>query len=96
MTRTLFLLLLSLTFFGCKGDKPADPPADPPPTATPAPKAQVDFGKLGELAKAVKANPDEAQSLLGAAGYTLERFEAEIVAIAQDPEKAAAWTEQMQ
>ncbi len=92
MTKTPLLILLCLGLFGCTTETPTSP-AEPQAAVAPAP---IDFGEFGALAQAIRANPAEADVLLEAAGYTIERFEAELIAIAQDPAHAAAWASQMQ
>ena len=101
--RTLSLLLLSLSFLGC-GSDPA-----PPPAATPAAVQQPlndeqpdslnmggqDFGPLLALAKAIQADPANIESLLSDAGYDIDRFEKELLAIARDEQRSSAWVAQM-
>lgn len=95
MTRTLLMTVLGLSLFGCAAEEASVPaPAEPPPAAAePEPEPARPDEALATLAKAIEANPANAEALLKEAGYTIDRFEAELVAIAKDPARAAAWVE---
>lgn len=96
-TRALLLTLLCLAALGCPSD-PATPPPSPSPTATPAVTNDApaeDFGPLLALAKAIEADPANIEALLTEAGYTIGRFEDELMLIARSPERAADWVAQM-
>jgi hypothetical protein len=101
MNRTLICLVFCLFTFGC-GSDPAPPPAAEPsaaPAVAEEPEslgdAPVEFGAVLDLARAIRSDPAATETLLADAGYTIDRFEAELAAIARDPARSAAWVAQL-
>lgn len=102
------LIFVLLTALGCTGGETPDPtpetpattPAPPAPDAkvpeTPAMAPKMDAERLElaiSVAKAIKAEPDSAESILKEKGMTQEELEDLIYEVSMDPEAAALYTE---
>jgi ABC-type transport system substrate-binding protein len=98
----LFVLLFA---FGCgggessapavAGDAPAEAPAAEPAPAEPPPEAgpagDPELETVIAVARKVRANPDQAATLLAEAGYTVYGFSELLVEIASDPARSEAY-----
>jgi|GEM_PF-3644133 len=101
MKHTLYTLIAAslFTLAGCGGSDPAPAPepektaASEAPAAEAAPKSEAD--KLMDVAKAVRANPANADKILAEAGMSLDQFEAAMYELAKDPAKSQAFVASM-
>jgi len=97
-THTLSVLLLALA--ACATETSTVEPA-PPTEATPTETAPVEqavdpeLQAFIDLAIAVRANPDNAATLLEQAGQSADDFQAKLLDIAADPTASAEYARQL-
>lgn len=93
--RKLLIPLVLLLGAGCPADEPtATEPSEPPPAdEQPVDDMDPELAKLVTVAREIRANPDNAESILESHGMTIESFEEAMFAIARDAEKSAAFDE---
>ncbi len=91
--RKLLIPLVLLLGAGCPADEPTNPEPSEPPAADEQPVDDMDpeLAKLVTVAREIRANPDNAESILESHGMTIESFEKAMFAVARDSEKSAAF-----
>lgn len=98
MTRTiasrLFLgaLLPVMVLGGCWGSSEEAKPA----AEMAAPEGNAEVEALAELAKKIKANPDDLDQILSDAGMTAEQLQDKLYAIAEDPKASVQYLKALQ
>ncbi len=94
-----FVASITLAFLaGCGAEPTAVPSVEPEPVAAVAPagsQQESEVETLGRIARAIKADPANAEATLSAAGMTADEFEAAMFAMAKDPAKTAAFADAM-
>lgn len=81
------LILATLVLgLGCAGSEPV-----PPPESAQASQVDERVALAAEIARAVEANPDDADEILASHDVSIEQFEEMIYEISADPELSRAY-----